>query len=246
MELIILGSGNYIPSKNRNAPGYLLRANGKNLVIDFGAGTLQSLLNFDVDYQSIDYLLLTHPHPDHITDVVPLLHACVINRHRNLCVIGWLGIESFFEKLFKLIESTCPRSYRIDFIEMGNGQTKLDPDILVKSRLLEHSKDCIGFRVEAENRIIAYSGDTDVCDNLIALSKNADLLISECSCPDAQKEALHLTPSEAGEIASRANARKLILSHLPLGVDENAFKLSAMNKFSGEVIVAADGMRIQV
>ena len=45
------------------------------------------------------------------------------------------------------------------------------------------------------------------------ISKNADLLILECSHPDGMKAKGHLTPSLCGKIAAKANAKKLVLTH---------------------------------
>lgn len=128
MEITILGSGNYIPSMRRNPPGYLLKIKSKNLVFDFGSGALQSLLKFNVDYNTIDHIFITHNHPDHISGLIPLLHACRNNRKSNLNIIGFKGIEKFIKNIFKTIPSVEPKVYKINYKEMGNSEIDIDDD----------------------------------------------------------------------------------------------------------------------
>ena len=247
MEITILGSGNYFPSMRRKPPGYLLKINGKNLVFDLGSGTLQSLLKFNVDYNTIDCIFITHNHPDHIADLIPLFHVCRSNRKTNLNIIGFKGVEKFIKGIFKTIPSTEPKIYKINYTEMSDSQINID-GINVKSKLLKHSrsKDCIGFRIEAEGKIITYSGDSDICKNLEKLSKDADLFICEATMPNELKYKGHLTPSEAGEIARKSNVKKLILTHFNPICGKYDMKSQAEDTFGGEVIIGEDLMTIKV
>jgi ribonuclease BN (tRNA processing enzyme) len=65
----------------------------------------------------------------------------------------------------------------------------------------------------ANGKSIAFSGDTDVCEGLVEAARDANLAVFESSFPDGQKAVGHLTPGEAGEIASRSNAERLLLTH---------------------------------
>ncbi|MEM1506733.1 MAG: ribonuclease Z [Candidatus Bathyarchaeia archaeon] len=67
-------------------------------------------------------------------------------------------------------------------------------------------------------RKIVYSGDTRPSERIIDLAKNADVLIHEATLSDelAEKaeEEGHSTPSEAAQIALRANVKLLVLTHI--------------------------------
>ena len=75
MKLTILGSGNAVPTKHRSSSAYLLEASGVHFLIDAGSGTVRRLLEHEYHLGGINHILLTHTHPDHISDLVPLLHA---------------------------------------------------------------------------------------------------------------------------------------------------------------------------
>ena len=75
MKLAVLGSGTAVPVPHRGAPGYLLRAGGKNLLLDCGPGALRKAAACGVGATDLDGILVTHFHPDHNLDVPALLFA---------------------------------------------------------------------------------------------------------------------------------------------------------------------------
>ena len=99
-------------------------------------------------------------------------------------------------------------------------------------------------RIEYNNKSIVYSGDTDYSDEIIKISKNADLLILECSFP--YKTEGHLTPSLCGRIAANANAKKLVLTHMYPECDKVDMKKLCGKEFSGKIVLAKDFMGIKV
>jgi len=60
---------------------------------------------------------------------------------------------------------------------------------------------------------IVYSGDTFPCDNIVKISNNADVLIHDATFEDKKVERMHSGAINAAEIAKKANARLLILTH---------------------------------
>jgi len=97
---------------------------------------------------------------------------------------------------------------------------------------------------------VVYSGDTAYSEALVELARGADLLIHECTFDDDRaekaRERLHSTPSVAAEVALRAGARKLILTHISARYrDPSVLVEQAKAKFK-EVLVAEDLMRIEL
>ena len=93
---------------------------------------------------------------------------------------------------------------------------------------------------------MVYSGDTDYTENLIELAGDADLLICESAVPDDMRVNGHLTPSLAGEIATRAGVRKLVLTHFYPECDHADIKQECRKTYGGPLILAEDLMRIKV
>jgi ribonuclease BN (tRNA processing enzyme) len=106
----------------------------------------------------------------------------------------------------------------------------------------------MGTRINADGRILAYTGDTGPSENVEKLGRGADLLITEASWQQAPEgiEPLHLTARQAGEHARRAEARQLLLSHFWPTDDRDRSREQAAEAFEGEMTMAEEGLRIEV
>ncbi len=127
------------------------------------------------------------------------------------------------------------------------------PDVLaagaltIRSRPVAHIETSIGYRVETpDGTTVAYSGDTGPCESLVELARGVDLFLCECSLPDEMKVERHMTPSEAGETASRAGVKHLALTHFYPECDgaDNAAQCRKTGK--GPLTLAGDLMRIRI
>ncbi len=249
MELIILGSGTGVPSLKRGAPAALLRIGDKNLLIDIGSGTLQKMLHFGVNYLNLDAIILTHLHPDHTSDLVPLFFACKYSlapRTKELYLIGGKGTREFYEKLKEVYGHWVKaESFKLHIQEAPHGKRDL-LGICFSTFPLQHTRSSIGLRFEYEGKVLAYSGDTDYCPELIEMGKAADLLVLECSFPNERKIQGHLTPSLAGKVAKEAQTKRLVLTHFYPPCDETDIISQCREEFSGELILAEDMMVLSV
>jgi len=61
---------------------------------------------------------------------------------------------------------------------------------------------------------VVYSGDTKPCDNVVKLSKNADLLIHDATFLEEDEGKAHADVTQASKIAKKANVKQLVLTHL--------------------------------
>jgi len=136
--------------------------------------------------------------------------------------------------------------FKLIFKELKNDTFVANDFSITTKPMLHGNTKCIGYRIEAEGKSVVYSGDTDYCENIVSLAKNADVLIAECSFPDELKVQNHLTPSLAGKIASEAEVKTLVLTHLFPECDKFNIKKQAKKIFKGKVIVAKDFMRVKV
>jgi ribonuclease BN (tRNA processing enzyme) len=109
-----------------------------------------------------------------------------------------------------------------------------------------HTENSIAFRVESAERVFCYSGDTDVCEGLVAAARNADLFLCEASFPDEARIPGHLTPSLAAQMAQRSKARKLVLTHFYPVMEGVDIKASCSSHFQSDVVVGEDLLRIEV
>ena len=248
MELIILGSGTGVPSLRRGSPAALLKEANQSILLDSGSGTLVRMLRAGVTYKDVNAVLYTHIHPDHVADLVPLIFACKYHedpREQDLLIIGGRGFRDYFEGLRWVHGSWMePETFRIHIREVATDELTIGV-LRITTLPLEHAPHSVGYRIAAPGgQIVVYSGDTDYCPNIVELARGADLLLLECSFPEGQKVAGHLTPSLAGRIAQEAGCRSLVLTHLYPSCDQSDITRDCRKVFEGEVILAEDMMTI--
>lgn len=250
MDLLILGSGTAALQAERGPSGYYLTIAGKNILLDGGSGTLLKLQKSGISYKDIDQIFYTHLHPDHTIDLVPFLFATKntpgFSRTKKLELFGPIGFKDFFHKLVELFgQSMLEVDYKISLTELAETSQGFK-DYSVKSAFMRHSENAIGYRFEADGKVLAYSGDTALCDGILTLAEQADVLVLEGSFPDDNRVEGHLTYSEAALIASKAGVQKLILTHIYPPFDEAEILNIVQNKFTGEVTLARDFMRVNI
>ncbi len=249
-ELVVLGSGTGIPSLRRGSPGLLVSSNGTTILIDSGSGTLGKMLEAGVTYRDIDMILYTHIHPDHVSDLVPIIFATKYAdapRERELLCIGGSGFKSYFEELRKIYGHWIdPQSYALTIKETSEESFDYR-NLKILSKPMAHISESVGYRIEfKDGRSIAISGDTDYCQNILDLAFAVDLLALECSFPDGKKVEGHLTPSLAGRIASESRCRKLLLYHLYPICDQYDILMQCRQIYQGEVFLAEDLIKVKI
>jgi ribonuclease BN (tRNA processing enzyme) len=97
--------------------------------------------------------------------------------------------------------------------------------------------------VTANGRTLAYTGDTGLCPALDELAAEADLLLAEASFRDGDDNPadLHLTGRQAGELATRAGARRLVLTHVPPWHRVSTMLAEASSVYAGPLDAATPG-----
>jgi ribonuclease BN (tRNA processing enzyme) len=109
---------------------------------------------------------------------------------------------------------------------------------------VDHPTPAFGIRVTDGERTFAYTGDTGPCTALDELARGADVLLSEASWTDApdRPAGVHLSGKQAGEVASRAGAGRLLLTHIAPWTDRAAVLAEAVEAFGAAVAVEQGGV----
>jgi ribonuclease BN (tRNA processing enzyme) len=249
-ELIVIGSGTGIPSLRRGAPGLIVISDRSRLLIDSGSGTLGRMLEIGVTYRDPDLLLYTHIHPDHVSDLVPIIFASKNPDHpreKELLCMGGPGFKSYFEKLRNLYGPWIdPQPYPLTVKEISH-EALVYRDLKILSSPMAHISGSVGYRIEfKDGKSMAVSGDTGYCQNIVDLAFEVDMLVLECSFPDGKEIEGHLTPSLAGRIALESNCKKLLLTHLYPVCDQFDVVNQCGRVYRGEIILGEDLMKIRI
>ncbi len=243
MKIVILGSGTGVPVKTRGYAGIHVRVAGEHLLLDAGPGTLKQLVRLGVTYVDLDRIFLTHYHPDHCLDLVSILFAMRLPepaRTTPLIIYGPRGLRTLYRRLNTAFHHwIAPRTYRLTLRELGDTTLRLG-GYTVRTKRMNHSTAALGYRLEAQGKSVTYSGDTDVCPEIVQLGHKADLLILECSMTDERKVRGHLTPTECGQIAAHARCRRLVLTHFYPVFQGYHIRQRVRRSFHGPVTLATD------
>lgn len=249
MRLTVVGCSGSFPGPDSAASCYLIEVEDRDriwrIVIDLGSGALGPLQQL-VQLHQIDAVLISHLHPDHFMDLCGLYVAR--RYHPAGAAMARLPVYGPAQTAERLQQAYGPDSAGAmpdvyDVRPLTHGGEVLVGPVTITTQLVEHPVVAFGMRIEHEGRVIAYSGDTDACQSLLELARDADLLLAEASYQEDrdQTRGVHLTGRRAGEVARDAGARRLVLTHLPVWTDSNVVLTEARQVYAGPVEVAVAG-----
>jgi ribonuclease BN (tRNA processing enzyme) len=247
MRLTVVGCSGSYPGPDSPASCYLVEADDADgrtwrVLLDLGSGALGALQRY-VDPLSIDAVLLSHLHADHCLD---LSGFYVLRKYHptgaqpRIPVWGPVGTADRMARAYDLPLDPGMR-HEFDFREW-DGRIEVGP-ISVEPIRVCHPVPAFGLRVSADGATLAYTGDTGPCSALDQVAKDVDLLLAEASfrSVDDNPPGLHLTGTDGGEIASRAGAKRLVLTHVPPWFDPEAALAEAVAAYAGPVELARPG-----
>ncbi len=238
MKITIIGWWGAYPDAGEATSGYLLELEGFAVLIDCGSGVLAQLQKFS-SLQTIDAVVLSHYHSDHVADIGCLQYAARIltdleQRKKPLKIFGHAE-DNNFDSLNYLQYST---GYAFD----SQTNLQLGPFKFSFCRNI-HPDPCYSMRIEVNNLAFVYISDTGFTDDLIKFAGKADLLLCESSLYDEYRGQIpgHLTAGEAGRIAAAAGVRHLVLTHLPHFGNHAMLVEQARKKYKGTLELATTG-----
>ena len=250
MELTVLGASGSWPDEGTALSGYLIQADGFNLWMDAGSGTMANLQQH-IEVGDVDGMFLTHEHADHMVDVYPLFYA----RH-----YGGLGADGlplyiprgFGSRLLGLlsIESAAAFADAFDVHEVDADDDdgfEIGPFRVTTHEMAHLGLPAIGFRIESNGSALAYTGDTGPTDEVSDLARDADVFLCEATWQDEDDlHGFHLSARQAGEYAKAAGVGSLMLTHILPGRDREISGEQAAEVFDGTIHLAVEGMRCEV
>lgn len=247
MKIKVLGTQSPYNTEGHNCPGFMVECDNVKILLDCGSG-VNSLLKYPDDLKDL-YVIISHLHRDHYTDLFNLLYASFVFKRQ----------ERIDNKINVFLPSTPKLTYD-DIINEKDSYANFDVisenrEILINNIKISFSKNIHPvetYSVKITNGIqtIVYTSDTSYSskDKLIEFSKDANILISEASLLVSHgfpEICNHLTAKQAATIAKDANIKKLIITHFWPEEDLNNYLNEAKEVFN-DVIIAEEKMEIQI
>ena len=221
MHIQFVGCGDAFGSGGRFNTCFHLVGDKINALIDCGATSLVAMNKLAINRNDIDVIFITHFHADHIGGLPFFILEAnfVLRRQRPLTIVGPSGLKTRFALVMETAfpGSTAPLlPFPLTLRELEIGKrNEIAPMHLTPFHVVHDDRagPCLGFRIEAEDKIIAFSGDTQWTDTLIEVGREADLFICEAYMRDKAVPghmALNLLERHLGQI----RPKRLILTHM--------------------------------
>ncbi len=213
-SLHLLGTGAGYSEPHRTTTMLAFSDADNLVVIDCGGDVIQRVLAAGLNPLDLKHLMLSHSHPDHISGFPLFMEKIWLAGRRD--PIPTYGLPEALDqakRTFATFDTSRWKGLPVcEWHEVKN-EVFEDDSWHVASAPVVHSVPTIGFRIHCKtsNSVVAYSCDTEPTEAVVQLAHEADILIHEAT----GEYPGHSSAAQAAEIARKANAKQLILVHLP-------------------------------
>lgn len=268
-RVVLTGTGVPVPDPDRAGAGTLVEIDGVRLQVDAGRGTVGRLTAAMAPVQTLDAVLLTHHHSDHLTGLADLvLTRWLGGAHRTVIVAPAGPTARFAEQVLdQWADDIAVRIEHADHdgppsIEVQAFDATADPtivwrsgDVEVRAVSVHHEPvlPAVAYRVDGPSGSVVVSGDTQVCGEVESLAAGVDVLVHEVRLRAFAEQmtgthyeaiaAYHADAVDLGAMAERAGVRHLVLTHyIPIPIDGHGAFVDEVRHggFTGELVAGDD------
>jgi len=270
VRVTVVGCSGSLPGPASAASCYLVEAEGTGpdgtprtwrLVLDLGSGALGPLQTYTA-LEAVDAVALSHLHPDHCLDLCGLYVALRYDpgrlrgaaRQPRLPVFGPSGTADRLAAAYGM-PSVPGMTGQFDVRQWSAGDPVVVGPLALTPQAVLHPVEAYGVRVEGPSEqdpgrsvVLAYSGDTDVCEGLAVVARGADVLLAEASFVEGRDtdRGVHLTGRRAGQVAAAGAVGRLVLTHLPPWNDPADALAEAGEAYDGALQLAEPGLVVRL
>lgn len=253
MKLTVVGCAPAYATKPDHASScYIVEQGDTALLLDLGQGSFASLWRY-MSPAKVSAVVISHMHADHNVDLVPLRHWA---RYGHNGVGPDLYGPTDLRHRYAAFQTPYsePSPHMDFFSDLAGGALQEGSfeigSLRIEAKHVTHIPDSFAFRVSAarwKGPGIVYSGDCGEPDDLLPLIQPGDVLLCEAGW-GVRRDApgIHLTAGEAGAVAQRSKAARLILTHFHDRAGAEALISAATKEYRGTTVLAEPGMRLDI
>lgn len=235
-SLTLLGTGTCQIEFERRASSVLLELDGTYILFDCGHGVVQRLLEAGVRHDQLQHIVLSHFHPDHVSDLIPILQAGAWSRRdprmTDLHIYGPPGLQHLIDGLMELFSARAFRQphYELLVHELNAG------DYLIAGQHCEAVSlppaGNHGLRFTYNDRRYVLTGDSYFHEEEIVCLRDAELAIIDAG---------HISDEEIVELAVASQAKRIVCSHLYRELNATQLQAQAVQRgYTGGISVGQD------
>ena len=221
MQLQFVGCGDAFGSGGRFNTCFHVTGAQTNFLIDCGASSLVALKGLDIALNDIQTILITHFHADHFGGLpFFLLDAQFFSKRRApLTIAGPAGLPEWLERCMETAfpgSSGTQQKFPMELMELTPEVPASVGPLTVTPYQAVHGNPggpFFSLRVEAEDRTLAYTGDTAWTESIIDAARNVDLFVAEAYFRDKQVP-LHLDLATLEARLPEIGAKRVVLTHM--------------------------------
>src|SRR5215813_11701759 len=246
-------------------------------VIDTGYGASFKLVESKFPLPQLRYVFITHHHSDHNAEFGLLAYnAWATGLKTPIEAYGPAGMkrlaQGFWDAYQFDIETRMADEGRPDLRKLVNVHEYTEGEVLKTDKVRVSAlrnlhppiTESFALKFEFPGKTVVFSGDTAYHPPLAQFAKGADILVHEVMYAPALEELLRRVPNaptllahlkashtltdEVGCIATQAQVKKLVLSHLvpadATGVTDKTWIDAVRTTYNGEIVIARDLMEV--
>lgn len=247
VRLSVVGCGDAFGAGGRLQTCFHVSAGDTQFLIDCGATALIGLQRMGLSPNDVDTIVLSHLHGDHYSGLIWwIMHGQYVSQRTSALTV--IGPEGTKERYLATAELMFPGSTSVDppfdvnFEVYNEYEVTEGLGFSVKPFPVSHPSGAMSsaLRIEVDDRVIAFSGDTEWKDNLVACSSDSDIFICECF-GYRDKEHFHMSWVDIEQKLPQITAKKILLTHLG---EKMLAHVDEINH--PRVVVADDGMLVDL
>lgn len=273
IDVVLLGTGNPLPDRDRAGAATLVRAGGRTFLVDAGRAVCMRLVAAGVLPVMLDAVLLTHLHSDHICDLNDVIttHWVMSPVAKPLRVFGPPRTREVVDGLLAMLvpdveyrlahHADLSWEPQIEVIELGPGVVFDEDGVRVIAASTDHRpvEPTLGYRVEFGGKVVVLAGDTVPCEGLDELCRGADVYVQTVLREDLVRMVpmqrfvdtidYHSTVEQAAQTAARAGVGTLVFTHqvpTPAAGSADEWIAAAREHFKGDIVFGEDLTSISV
>src|SRR3989344_4219373 len=149
ITITFLGTGNAVPTRQRNHSAILFNYKNENILLDCGEGTQRQFRYAGISPCKLTRLLITHWHGDHILGIPGLLQTLAMTDYSKILEVhGPKGTKKNMQEIMKLVKENSAQ------LKVYENSSKVfeNKELLISSAQMRHGAPANAYSIELKSK----------------------------------------------------------------------------------------------